>query len=53
MRGILGTVGIIFVVLKILGIISWSWIWVLFPFWIGIVLYLVIWILIYLLDLKQ
>ena len=35
----LGTVlTIIFVVLKLVGVIEWSWVWVLAPFWIGIAL---------------
>ena len=25
---------IIFVVLKLVGVISWSWFWVLFPLWV-------------------
>lgn len=29
--------GIIFVVLKLVGVINWSWVWVLSPFWIPIV----------------
>ena len=32
---------LIFVVLKLCGIIKWSWIWVLSPTWLSIVLYLV------------
>ena len=31
--GILSTLGIVFVVLKLVGTISWSWWWVLAPFW--------------------
>lgn len=32
----IGTVlGIIFIVLKLVGLIEWSWVWVLAPFWIG------------------
>lgn len=27
--------GIVFIVLKLIGIINWSWLWVLAPFWIG------------------
>ena len=34
---------IIFVVLKLCGVISWSWWWVLSPFWIGTI----IWILVF------
>lgn len=32
--GISGFLGIAFVVLKLVGVISWSWLWVLAPFWI-------------------
>ncbi len=28
------TLGLIFIVLKLLGVITWSWLWVLSPFWI-------------------
>lgn len=28
--------GILFIVLKLTGVIAWPWIWVLSPFWIGI-----------------
>lgn len=29
---------IVFVVLKLVGVITWSWIWVLAPLWIGVAL---------------
>lgn len=35
--GICGTLTLIFVVLKLIGIINWHWIWVLSPLWIGLV----------------
>lgn len=35
----LGTIlGIIFIVLKLIGLIEWSWVWVLAPFWIGAII---------------
>lgn len=34
--------GIVFVVLKLTGVVTWPWIWVLAPFWIGLALWLVI-----------
>lgn len=35
----IGTVlGIIFIVLKLIGLIEWSWVWVLCPFWIGAII---------------
>ena len=42
----LGTIlGVVFLVLKLLGVIAWPWIWVLAPFWIGIALFLILFIL--------
>lgn len=38
-----GMVPFIFIVLKLTGVISWSWWWVLSPLWIGGVLFL-LWI---------
>ncbi len=40
--GLGSILGIVFLVLKLVGIIAWPWIWVLAPFWIGLALYLVI-----------
>lgn len=28
--------GIVFIILKLCGVIEWSWVWVLSPFWIGL-----------------
>lgn len=33
--GLVSVLTILFVVLKLVGVISWSWIWVLSPLWIG------------------
>lgn len=32
--GISGVLGVVFIVLKLVGVIDWSWWWVLLPFWI-------------------
>ena len=32
------TLGLIFIVLKLLDVITWSWLWVLSPFWIPFVI---------------
>ena len=50
-RGIsfLSLLGIVFIVLKLVGTINWSWWWVLAPLWGQMILYmlfLVIWIII-------
>jgi len=36
----LGLLAITFIVLKIIGYINWSWIWVLSPLWAGAVLFI-------------
>lgn len=33
--GIAGLLGVVFVTLKLIGVIDWPWLWVLAPFWIG------------------
>ena len=38
--GVLGLLGVAFVMLKLTGYINWSWWWVTLPFWGGIVLLL-------------
>lgn len=35
---IAGLLGVAFVVLKLTGVIAWSWVWVLAPFWIPLAL---------------
>ena len=39
-----GVLQIVFIVLKLLGVINWSWVWVLSPLWIGTGLSVVIFI---------
>ncbi len=36
--GIIGLLGVLFVGLKLGGVISWSWWWVTLPFWGGLAL---------------
>lgn len=38
--GVFGVLGCAFVVLKLCGVITWSWWWVTAPFWGGIALFL-------------
>lgn len=40
--GVLGLLGIVFIVLKLTGYINWSWWWVTAPFWGGFALLAVI-----------
>ena len=37
-----GLLTIVFITLKLLGVISWSWLWVLSPLWIDAILSLII-----------
>lgn len=45
--GVVGLLGVVFVTLKLCGVIHWSWIWVTAPFWIGIV-YVIVGLLLFL-----
>jgi hypothetical protein len=44
--GFCGLLAIAFIVLKLCGVIAWSWLWVLSPLWIPMVLALLIGIVI-------
>lgn len=37
--GIAGLLGIVFIVLRLCKVITWSWWWVLSPFWIPVAIY--------------
>lgn len=41
-----GALALIFIVLKLVGVINWSWVWVLSPIWIAWVIAAIILILI-------
>jgi len=40
--GVVGLLGVAFVVLKLTGVIDWSWWWVTLPFWGGFALAILI-----------
>ena len=40
--GLAGVLTIVFVVLKLIGVIDWSWWWVLSPIWISIGLFILV-----------
>lgn len=44
--GFCGLLTIVFIVLKLLGKIDWSWIWVFSPLWIPFVLWIIVVVLI-------
>ena len=50
--GFCGLLTIVFIVLKLIGIIDWSWIWVFAPIWIELILVVII-ILISIVLLKK
>jgi len=38
--GTTGLLGVVFVTLKLCGVINWSWLWVLAPFWLPLAILL-------------
>jgi len=40
--GLSSALGLIFIVLKLTGHITWPWVWVLAPFWIGFILFIIL-----------
>ena len=45
--GFTGVLTVAFIVLKLCGVIKWSWLWVLSPIWISIVLWILIFVMVY------
>ena len=50
--GICGVLTIVFIVLKLVGVINWSWLWVLCPLWIDILLTVIVLAIIAIIDNK-
>jgi hypothetical protein len=48
---IFGILGLIFITLKLTGHITWSWLWVLSPFWIPISIGLLIGLIVFIVAL--
>lgn len=46
--GFCAALALVFIVLKLVGIIHWSWLWVLSPIWISAI----VWILVFVLFLQ-
>lgn len=44
--GFCGLLTIVFIVLKLTGVINWSWVWVLAPIWIDLILVVVLLIIV-------
>lgn len=51
--GFFGMLTLIFIVLKLCGVINWSWIWVLAPTWISIILTITIIIVALFIEIKK
>lgn len=49
--GLCSVVGVVFVILKLIHVIDWSWVWVLSPFWIGISLILLLYLIVFIITL--
>ena len=48
--GFTGLLTIVFIVLKLLGFITWSWVWVLSPIWIEAILVVLLLVVLIILD---
>ena len=48
--GLLDVLAVVFIVLKLLGVITWSWVWVLSPIWIQLVIVEIVFIVILIKD---
>jgi hypothetical protein len=44
--GFTGLLTIVFIVLKLCGVIHWSWLWVLAPLWIGLAVFIIFFIIV-------
>ena len=51
--GFTGLLTIVFVILKLLGKIDWSWWWVLSPLWISFLLVIVFFVILLIIELKN
>ena len=44
--GFCGVLTIVFIVLKLIGVIDWPWIWVLSPIWISFIIAIIVFIIV-------
>lgn len=45
--GFFGLLTIVFIVLKLIGVINWSWFWVLFPFFVPVLFVILFLVVVY------
>ena len=50
--GFVGLLTICFIVLKLIGIINWSWLWVISPIWISAIIVIVLAIIFIVVEVK-
>lgn len=50
--GFCGLLTIVFIILKLIKVICWSWLWVLSPLWIGALLNMIITVIAVIISLK-
>lgn len=48
--GLCDALAVVFVVLKLIGVIDWSWWWVLAPVWIPVIIVIIAYIVISIID---
>jgi hypothetical protein len=51
--GFVGLLTILFIALKLTGVITWSWIWVLSPIWISFLIWLVIFLIAFIIIMSR
>ena len=51
--GFAGFLALIFITLKLIGVIHWSWVWVLSPLWISLLISIVIIVIIAVIAIKK
>ena len=51
--GFTGLLTIVFIILKLVGTINWSWWWVLSPLWISFLLVMVFFVILLIIELKN
>lgn len=51
--GFVGLLTILFIALKLTGYIDWSWIWVLSPIWVSIILGILFFVIIFIISIKN
>ena len=51
--GFWGVLAILFIALKLIGVINWPWVWVLAPIWIGVVIAIIAIVVLVIVDWRN